>query len=45
MEVNKTLDGYLEQNTSSDLPFISCGDLNISTIEDNCMIKSYGNVF
>ena len=40
MKFIKSLDDYLEQNTSSDMPFIICGDLNINTIEDN-LIKNY----
>ena len=44
MEFIKSLDDYLEQNSSSDMPFIICGDLNIDTIEDNLMIKNYRNV-
>ena len=44
MEFIKSPDDYLEQNTSSDMPFIICGDLNINTIEDNLMIKNYRNV-
>ena len=41
MEFIKSLDDYLEQTTSSDMPFIICGDLNINTIEDN-LIKVIG---
>ena len=44
MEFIKCLDDYLEQNTSSDMPFIICGDLNKITKEDNLMIKNYRNV-
>ena len=44
MEFIKSLDDYLELNTSSDTPFIICGDLNINTKEDNLMIKNYRNV-
>ena len=42
MELIKSLDDYLEQNTSSDMHFIICGDLNINTIED--YLINYRNV-
>ena len=44
IEFIKSLDDYLEQNNSSDMRFIICGDFIINAIEVYWMIKNYRNV-
>ena len=39
-----TLDQYLQDNTSSTVPFVICGDFNIDTKFQNQIIKKYSDV-
>ena len=39
IEFIKSPGDFLEKSTSSDMPFIICGDLNINNIEDNVTIN------